>query len=222
MIRPVRRLLDLLFPPKCVFCRSLLPDNETELCHACRERYLSGDAPPARRGEPAFTVCCSAVYYEDDVAASFKRFKFDGMQGYAACYGRLLAMALLRQGFDFDVLTYVPISDRRRRKRGYDQTLLLARATAGELGVPCVQTLRKVRDIPAQSGLRSASERRGNVKNVYRALHPEQLSGKRVLLIDDLITTGATLSEAAQTLRFAGASAVCCATLAATRQRNSR
>ena len=116
----------------------------------------------------------------------------------------------------------MPISDRRRRRRGYDQARLIAEAAARELGVPCVQTLRKVRDIPAQSGLRSASERRGNVKNVYCAAHPESVSGKRVLLIDDLITTGATLSEAAQTLRFAGASGVSCATLAATRQKNSR
>ena len=217
-----RRLLDLFFQPKCVFCRRILPENETELCRACRDRYLSDDVPDVRRGEPSFSVCDSAVYYEDAVAASFKRFKFGGMQSYAACYGRLLAMTVLRRGREFNVLTYVPISDRRRRRRGYDQARLIAEAAARELGVPCVQTLRKVRDIPAQSGLRSASERRGNVKNVYCAAHPESVSGKRVLLIDDLITTGATLSEAAQTLRFAGASGVSCATLAATRQKNSR
>ena len=128
-----RRLLDLFFPPKCVFCRRILPENETELCRACRDRYLSDDVPDVRRGEPSFSVCDSAVYYEDAVAASFKRFKFGGMQSYAACYGRLLAMTVLRRGREFDVLTYVPISDRRRRRRGYDQARLIAEAAAREL-----------------------------------------------------------------------------------------
>ena len=185
-----RRLLDLFFPPKCVFCRRILPENETELCRACRDRYLSDDVPDVRRGEPSFSVCDSAVYYEDAVAASFKRFKFGGMQSYAACYGRLLAMTVLRRGREFDVLTYVPISDRRRRRRGYDQARLLAKATAKTLGMPLTPTLYKQRNTQPQSGTGDAAKRRANITGAYRMKKGADVTGKRVLLIDDIHALG--------------------------------
>lgn len=206
-------LLDLLYPPKCVFCRGLLQREETEVCAACRKTLPRAEAEVKRSG-----ISCMAVfYYEAPVAESLRRFKFRGQSHYAEAYGRLLAMELLRSGVEFDVLTWAPVSKRRRRKRGYDQTELLARAVAGELKVPCTRTLAKRRDNPPQSGLQGAAERRANVKGVYWAVTPELVADKRVLLIDDILTTGATLSECSFVLRAAGAAQVRCAALAATR-----
>lgn len=146
---------------------------------------------------------------------SIHRFKFSGMQQYAAAYGRLIAAVLLRSHVEFDVLTWVPISANRRRKRGYDQSRLIAKTVAGELKVPCVRTLEKRLDNKPQSRQKDAASRHANVLNAYRSVSPENFAGKRVLLIDDIITTGATLTECSKVLRIAGAGEVECAVLAA-------
>ena len=101
--------------------------------------------------------------------------------------------------------TGVPVSAKRRRSRGYDQTELLAHAVARELELPCTQTLQKIRHNPAQSSQRDAAARRANVLGAYRAVSPERFAGRSVLLIDDILTTGATLSECSRVLLTAGA-----------------
>lgn len=215
-MRLFRWLLDLLYPPKCVFCGKLLKENETELCAHCRTS-LPEVSGPVKRGE-FFSSCCCVYYYEDAVRESILRYKFRSMRQYAGAYARLLAMRLLRQGGEYDLITWVPVSAKRRRKRGYDQVELLARQTAAEFGIPCGQTLRKLRDTPAQSGLPDAAARRANVSGVYAPVAPERFAGKRILLIDDVMTTGATLSECSKTLRLAGAAEISCAALAVTRK----
>jgi predicted amidophosphoribosyltransferase len=85
---------------------------------------------------------------------------------------------------------------------------LLAQAVSAELGIPAIQTLEKFRDNRANSGLRDPAERRANVLGVYRPVQPGRFRGKRVLLLDDIVTTGATASECARVLLTAGAEEV--------------
>lgn len=212
-------LLDLLYPPRCTICRKLLRREETDFCAACRAKLTILDAP-IKRGE-FFTQCYAVTAYSGDVAASLKRFKFYGMQQYAGAYGRLIAMQLLRMKAEFDILSWVPISKKRRRKRGFDQSELLARTVANELGVSCERTLEKVRDNPAQSLRKGAEARRANVINAYRSVEAERFRNQRVLLIDDIMTTGATLSECSRILLTAGAASVLCATAAVTQLSNN-
>ena len=194
------QLLDLLYPPKCVFCRRLLRPEEHDVCARCAHE-LEPIPAPLRRGQ--FYTECYAVYpYEGVVAESLRRFKFSGQSQYAASFGRMLA-PLLRTA-PFEVLTWVPVSAKRRRSRGYDQTELLAHAVAKELELPCTQTLQKIRHNPAQSSQRDAAARRANVLGAYRAVSPERFAGRSVLLIDDILTTGATLSECSRVLLTAG------------------
>lgn len=209
-------LLDLLYPPKCVFCRRLLAERETDLCGACQTE-LPVLLDSLKRGS-SFCRCWSVYPYEGQITASLRRYKFSGMSHYADAYGRRLAMLLLRNQVAFDLLTWVPVSARRKRQRGYDQSQLLAQATARALGVPCVRTLRKIADNRPQSQQRSAAAREGNVRGVYCVTDPALVAGKRILLIDDLITTGATLNECSLTLHAAGAAQIEAATLAATVQ----
>lgn len=217
MIRPMQLALQLLFPPKCVFCGKLLQWRQTDLCPACRAA-LEQELPPVRRGE-YFSTCISLCVYEETVRQSVIRYKFGGKNAYAAAYGRLLAMRLWNtEQAKADVVTWVPISRRRKRRRGYDQAELLARAVARELGLPVCRTLKKIVNNPPQSSRTSAAQRRSNVMGVYRACR-EQAEGRRILLIDDIITTGATISECSCMLRAAGAKEVLCATLAATPER---
>ena len=118
----------------------------------------------------------------------------------------------------FDVVTWIPISRIRKLRRGYDQVELLARAVARELDMEPVPTLRKIRNNRQQSRIRDAAKRRANVLGVYRVTDPESIRGKRVLLLDDIITTGATASEAARVLLTNGAKEVHCAAVAASRK----
>ena len=212
-------LLDLLFPPRCAFCRALLRRGESDLCQRC-QRELPWISGPAAEQKPEFvSLCASPLWYEGAVRASFHRFKFKGRSGYAQVYGRLTAQCVRDHlSGRYDLITWVPLSPERLKKRGYDQAMLLACATALELGDVAVETLRKVRDAEAQSGLAGgAGARRANVLGAYQAADPELVAGRRVLLIDDVITTGATISECARILRTVGAREVVCATLARAR-----
>jgi predicted amidophosphoribosyltransferase len=129
-------------------------------------------------------------------------------------------MKLLEQNPDgFDLLTWVPTAWQRCAKRGYDQTELIARAVAGELGMKPVKLLKKVRNTPPQSGITGHAERRANVVNAYRLTGKQPVRGKKILLIDDIITTGATAGECARVLLTAGAEEICCGAVAVTRQR---
>ena len=151
-------------------------------------------------------------FYEEQARQSLLRYKFHGKTQYAAVYARCLAQALTQAGLCGDWITWVPVSFRRRLRRGYDQSRLLAVAVGRELGLPVVCLLRKARHTPAQSSLGDAAQRRANALGAY--VPRTQILGKRILLLDDIITTGATLSEAAGVLKKAGAAGVYCAAVA--------
>ena len=210
----LQRLLALLFPPKCILCRRLLTKDQTDLCRDCREKtelFSKG-----KFKIPFVAGWTSVWYYKDNVRSSLMRFKFYGHRSYAAAYGRLLAMKLQEKGWDQpDLLTWVPISARRLRKRGYDQSQLLAQAVASELGTVAVPTLKKIRHTNPQSTKKDSAQRRANVLGAYRAIDPDRIRDKTIVLIDDIITTGSTASECAKTLCIAGAAQIHCVSVAA-------
>lgn len=208
-------LLDLFFPPRCVFCHKLLKAGERSICTTCQSELPYTAPETALQFGEHFSKCASALYYQDVVKDSFHRFKFSGRANYATPYGKLMADCVRRYLPDsYDLITWVPLSSKRKKKRGYDQAMLLAMAVALELSDVAVETLRKVEDRPAQSSLEGPAARFDNVKDAYIITAPELIVDKRILLIDDIITTGATLSECAKQLRFAGALDVVCVTLA--------
>lgn len=212
------RILNLLYPPRCVLCRRLLKKEETDLCTDCRM-----EAPffPDTKRKLQFLDSFAAVwYYESSVRGSLLRFKFQGARGYAASYGKLLAMRLMQQYPEgFEVLTWIPVSRLRKLRRGYDQVELLAKAVGRELGMIPVSTLKKVRHNRQQSRISESAQRRANVLGVYRVTDPDLIRDRRVLLLDDILTTGATASEAGRVLLTAGAKEVHCAAVAAARKR---
>lgn len=209
-------IANLLFPPKCHFCRTILTKNEKDICLTCRRN--APEVLRAKRNIPLIAQWTAVWYYKDKVRSSIHRFKFGNARGYADFYARELALKLQESSFwgSFDVLTWVPVSWLRRMFRGYDQSELLAVALGKELGMTPVRLLKKVRHTLPQSRIRDAAKRRANILNAYRAENTALLSGKRVLLLDDVVTTGATGSECAKTLLINGAKEVFLATVAAT------
>lgn len=208
-------MFSILFPPKCVLCRRLLSGQETDLCHSCRTNTQTFSR--TKRTIPFVAQWTAIWYYKDDVRKSIQRFKFHNARSYADIYGRLLAIKL-QSGLweNVDMITWVPISFLRRLSRGYDQSKLLAIATGKELGMSSICTLKKIRHTRPQSSLIEAAQRRANVLGAYRVLDPKKIAGKRILLLDDVVTTGATASECAKTLMIAGAQEVRFAAIAAT------
>lgn len=219
-------LRGIFFPRKCMLCRTFLRENETDLCHKCRaeqEEYPFGEANPAPRGKIAlhFLDSFTAVwYYEGNVRKSIHRFKFRRGVHLAPKFGRLMAMQVLRHGpYQFDDLTWVPVSPRRQRRRGYDQCELLAAAVGEELGKAPVPLLQKVRDVPPQSGISQPAARKANVLGAFGMMPGAAVQGRVILLLDDIYTTGATLDECARVLLTAGAKEVHALTIAAVRYR---
>ena len=213
MRSPLEWLLDLLYPPKCVFCRKPVPDSRM-LCPACEGKWKRRDGVTVRKEIPHLALCLSPLYYTGAVRKSLQRYKFHGAAAYYRVYAELMAECLQGQESGWDRVTWVPLSRSRLRMRGYDQAKLLAEETARLLGLPCERLLIKIRNNPAQSRAGNARERFENVKGVYRCTGVT--AGESILLIDDIVTTGATLASAAGELESAGAGKITGLTAAAT------
>jgi len=211
------RLLDLLFPPKCPFCGCVL--DTADVCPACRKTLPWTEEDRREQTLPGGLRCASPLWYEEAARQGILRFKFGGASGAARALGGLMAeCAAERFSGEFDTVTWVPVSGKRLKKRGYDQSRLLAEAACRRWEMRPEPLLKKERDNPAQSGLTDAAARRANVLGVYTA-DAAGTDGKRVLLIDDITTTGATLCECARELTAAGAQSVLALTLARTREK---
>lgn len=209
-MKPLRSLASLLFPPHCAFCGKA---GVQGVCPKCEKTLPYCKTPFHERAE--IGACLAPLRYEGAVREALLDYKFHGSQSRCTGFGDLLAQAAAEHfGGQFDLVTYVPVSKKRRKERGYDQSYLLARETCRRWDTAPAALLQKTRDNPAQSSLSSREERQKNVAGVYAAVDEEKIRGARILLIDDILTTGATLREAARVLRAAGAQNVICATLA--------
>ena len=204
-------LLNLIYPRKCVLCGKVLEKNETDLCGHCR--IHAPEFLKAKRNIPFVARWTALWYYKDDVRHSIHLFKFGRRRSHAKVYGRLLGMRLIDE--DFDIISWVPVGPLRNLKRGFDQAQLLAKAVAKELDTEAVRVLRKGRNTPPQSLITDAAMRRANILGAYRVTDKAIIRGKRILLLDDVVTTGASCSECAKTLLTAGAKEVICAAVAA-------
>lgn len=199
------RLWNLLFPARCLLCGEPVPPGES-FCPDCRRDVP--EKPWERRysvpGSAEGLLVLSPLLYEGGCREAVHRFKFRGERALAKPFGRAMAQAVRCLG-PFDAAAWVPMTEAGRRKRGYDQSRLLAEAAAGALGIPCLSLLEKTRETGIQHEL-SRRGREENVKNAYRAVR--RADGMTVLLVDDIVTTGSTLRECAGALYRAGAKRV--------------
>lgn len=215
-MKTIKRLLsaaeEWIFPQEvgCMVCgRGLPPENEGGLCMACaallEEQALEQAETEREERRPSAEglAYVRAAYPYDGVARRLiLALKFEGMRGAAEPLAE--TMAGLRTGGE-ELVVPVPTTRRRLRERGYNQAALLAQAVARRRGLPCAQALTREDSRAAQMTL-PASGRAKNVEGCMRA--DECVRGKRILLIDDVYTTGSTAREAARALREAGAESV--------------
>ncbi|MBI4460091.1 MAG: ComF family protein [Acidobacteria bacterium] len=184
--------------------------HQTRLCGLCRRRAFR------------FEQARSFAAYEGTLQSLIQRFKYDGLRPLAQPLSELLAEAARRlEPHSWDLILPVPLHRRRQRQRGFNQAELLASRLSKTLRVPLgTKDCVRIRDTRPQTGLRAA-ERRKNVAGAFHVPRPESVSSLRVLLVDDVLTTGATVNACAQALGEAGARGVWVATLARAKMANA-
>jgi ComF family protein len=214
------KVIDFLFPPRCVGCGSegafvcascqgSLSRLASPICPTCSKPLAEGDiCPYCRRWKLEIDGIRSPFAFEGVVRKAVHHLKYGHFKALAAPLGQLLAEYLEAEPVTADVLVPVPLHSRRLRERGYNQSALLA-AEVGKLNsLPVVSdSLVRLRHTKAQVKTADAEERQRNLAGAF-GCRDAKLAGKRVLLVDDVCTTGATLNSCAIALREAGAASV--------------
>jgi len=230
-------MLALVYPPRCSVClKSVQTFSCRFLCENCLSRVLHAEIPPVRYWQNSgdfdlarrHGLCdLAAWYYEDALMALVPRMKYQDRPSLARVFAEIAAQRLremmaavlteaAKDSPSPPVLIPVPLHPRRQRERGYNQSLLIARALSEMWNIELLpQALRRTRFTQPQVKL-NADERAQNVSEVFAPHHAEKIAGRTVLLVDDVITTGATVSACAQALHQAGAAGVIAVALART------
>jgi competence protein ComFC len=225
----------LLYPPVCTVCGGKTRAGEY-LCHQCNAKPARIIAPFCQQCSEPFegaltsTFTCAncahrTIYFDAAVAAYRGRgivrdiiheFKYGRQVHLRHLVARWLCAAFEDErlrGCQFDVIVPVPLHPTRQRERGFNQASLLAELLSTRISVPCKPLLKRIRYTTTQTALDRA-ERMENLRNAFRLRKKADVRGLRVLLIDDVLTTGSTLSECARVLKRAGAISVHAATAA--------
>jgi ComF family protein len=235
------KFLDLIYPPKCHICQRFLTDDRGEAGHICpecleslvritsplcpscgipfvsrvEEDHLCGDCI---RKRPHFDSLAAPFLYEGGIMDAIHQIKYNGRTFIAKSVGGHAA-SVARERFgetDNFLIVPVPLHPKRLRERGFNQSLVLARAIAPGLGAEIdFLSLRRVKYTQPQTGMKKA-ERRRNVRGAFGLAGSPDLKGKTVMLVDDVATTGSTLNECAKVLKKAGCEKVFCLVLART------
>ncbi len=229
-------LKDLCFPPRCVFCDEVIAPKERPVCPRCIQqglpRIIEMTCPHCGREKREFCTCKWDNFLTDGIAAPFY---FDGPVETGVYRmksvedvdrTRYFVQEMLETAFsafgdrEINYVTAVPMRPEALSARGFNQAEWLARELSRSLHVPYAQLLQKCLDTPSQKGL-TAEQRRVNLLGAFDIKTRIPLAGSRILLVDDVVTTGSTTNECAKMLKLAGADAVYVLALALTRHRES-
>jgi ComF family protein len=236
-------LFNLVFPDDCRVCGKPLhevsripvcsaclkdpaPLTAEHFCVACRTPFLnrwpldeSGRCSLCRLGVSGFDAVYSYGSYEGALRKLIHLFKYGGVQPLARPFGEFLARVLPRDGH-FDLIVPMPLHWRRRLERRFNQSALLAREISRRWNVPVRCVVRRRRATAPQAGLTNA-KRRANVAGAFRMKRGTRLDGMHVLLVDDVLTTGASAAACSRVLKRAGAARVTVLALARTDRRSA-
>jgi ComF family protein len=188
--------LNLIFPPRCEVCQT---NNSQAICQKCFSQI--------KFMKPHLGVHCVSVY-DGALRTAIHRFKFKGRKKLAHALGLVMVQYLSQSPSlamnEIDLIVPVPLHNKRLRQRGFNQTELLARVLSKYYGVPVQPALARTRDTKAQFDL-PRTERFTNIDGAFEVIDHDLIHGRRVLLLDDIYTTGATIAECSKALQAAGA-----------------
>lgn len=206
------KLANLVYPAKCIFCQKLLSYDVTlHICSACYAKLpFAIEALLSTSQDGEVSSCDGAIsvfQYNGMIKESLIRFKFYNKPNYYRTYARLIASRLAKMTDikQYNIVLSVPLHRQREFSRGYNQAFLISCALSRELKLPeCSRLLKRLRYTDTQS-LLDKQKRHENVKGAFIVAEPENIKGKSILLVDDIMTTGSTLEECGRMLKRAGA-----------------
>lgn len=208
-------VLNLLFPPKCGFCGKI---NSDYLCKKCeiklRKFKIKKEIQTSKNQEFSKHIC--AYNYKEEIRSKIIDYKFNDKPELSNTFVKLLLNNKKICGFleNYDIIIPVPMHPKKQIQRGYNQTELIAKKIAKELSIVYVKdVLYKQKHTETQSSLDKIS-RASNVKDAYSLKNMQKINGKRVVLFDDIYTTGSTAKECSKVLKQAGAKEIVVLTLA--------
>ncbi len=230
----IQSLLRFLFPPKCIICEEIVENDRFAICERCIESLPQNKKACVVCGTPLDTVygpsLCTTCQkrrrpfrrayvpfvYKDGIRKAILSMKFRRRPQIAKTLAACILIEMRKQNADRpDIITFVPMHFIRLGTRGYNQAELIAKTLGEMLSVPVMATTRKTKHTPPQSK-RRRRERMVALRDAYAPLRGVDLSGKRVLLMDDVITTGSTMEVLSRLLKTIGAKEVQIAAAAAT------
>lgn len=214
-------VLNVLYPPQCLGCRQRLPDPAAPLCHRCMQRLdriTAHDVDERLARLPNASAMASVqVLWRFDAAGTVQKVQHQLKYGNRPRFGIKLGAVmaeLVSDAMPPDLIVPVPLHKTRFLERGYNQSTQLAEGLAATLGVTMDEgAVVRARATPSQTHL-SREKRWANVHGAFAVPDPDVVAGKRVLLVDDVLTTGATLVAVAEAMQAAGAAEVHAVTLA--------
>jgi ComF family protein len=222
----VNTFLDFVYPRVCLNCQRLLPDGYEYVCRDCwdsiprihtqHELYRETKAKLVADGNVTDLISCFMFQTEGTFQSLAHAMKYEGFERLGVWLGRELGKAVVEREIRADFLIPIPLHKRKFRERGYNQAEAIARGVSAVAGIPVrADIVRRTRFTETQTKL-NVEARQKNMEDAFRVIPPknELLRGKRCILVDDVITTGATLNACAEELRNAGASSVVAASLA--------
>jgi len=215
----IDQILEVIYPTRavCLGCGDEQGCEEPFLCEACRKRLKPSNVMAKREEwkKSGLEWAAFAYYYERPVKGLIRAYKFRHVRMLSETMAQeLVNLVKCREVGYFDMIIPVPLHPSRQRDRGYNQAELLARPLAAICGELRTDVLKRSKKTKQQSKLR-ITKRESNLMDAFSAV--ENLEGKRILLVDDVVTTGSTLCSCAKTLKKAGAAQVCAVTLAGSR-----
>lgn len=203
----------------CDACMEKLPRNFGRTCLKCGESIANTESQyclRCKQEKPLFTRCFSPLQYKHPVTYLIREFKYNNKQYLSETLGNFLVESYVVNNLNCDLVLPVPLHEKRLKKRGYNQALLLANQLNEKLGLPIREdALIKTKDTLTQTSL-NKDQRKENVLDAFFVPNKSLIENKVVLVIDDVYTTGSTLNECALALFEGGAKKVYCLTLAHT------
>jgi ComF family protein len=193
-------IVDLLVPRSCVFCGVSSEGNEQSICAACYAD-LPWNEPAVAPEQSIFECSIAMLHYSFPVDVAIKSMKFSRKLFYAPAFSEILCSACPLLPQDIDAILPVPLHWRRKMMRGFNQAAELAKPVARALNVPLVSAVVRQKSTPFQSGL-NVTERAKNLRRAFNV--SAELSHRHVLIVDDVVTTGATTQALGVALQAAG------------------
>jgi len=202
-------------PSKCVFCNEVTSKG-ISFCPDCKEKIKLDPKfcyPPSVSHRDLLCCMSALPYHEQLVRNGILNLKFNHHSASASVFGEILSDMHFSAADGADIITSVPLHKSRMNDRGYNQSELIAKYYANRLGKPYQNLLIKTKRNEVQSTLTDPAKRKENVKGCYEIINNVDISGKTILIVDDVFTTGATMRECADVLKKSGAHRVIGATV---------